>query len=242
MEELVSELSRQADDKVLALAFYLLVDVSYSMDGPSLVAVNQILPEVIDAIEESPTLGDVVRLGALDFADDAQTVLALGDLRNVKNIPVFSARGGTSYAAAFRQLRRDIERDMAEMKADGFKVYRPAVFFVTDGEPTDDKSDLQAAFAELTDPSFKARPNIIPFGVTALDKAVLDPWVYPKASDSGKPMRSYVYNGTGDAATAIKQIAEVLISSIVASANSVSDAGTAGGFVPPDDDDLGDWI
>lgn len=239
----MSDSLRPADDRVLALAFYLLVDVSYSMDGAPLQAVNQILPEVIDAIEESPTLGDVVRFGALDFADDAQTVLPLGDLRNVQNIPVFAARGGTSYAAAFRQLKKDIERDMPQMKADGYKTYRPAVFFITDGAPTDNQGDLQAAFAELTDPTFKARPNIIPFGVTpSLQKAVLDPWVYPKPSDSGKPMRSYVYNGTGDAATAIKQIAEVLISSIVASANSVSDAGTAGGFVPPADDDLDDWI
>lgn len=239
----MSENPRPSDDNVLALAFYLLVDVSFSMSGPPLKAVNEILPEVIDAIEESPTLGDVVRLGALDFADDARTVLQLGDLRNVKNIPVFTARGGTSYAAAFRQLRKDIERDMTEMKADGFKVYRPAVFFLTDGAPTDTPQEVQAAFAELTDPGFKARPNIIPFGVTSsLTKTVLDPYVYPKPTDNGKAMRSYIYNGNGDAATAIRQIAEVLISSIVASASSVSDAGTAGGFVPPSDDDLDDWI
>ncbi|GAB3171932.1 von Willebrand factor type A domain-containing protein [Micromonospora palomenae] len=235
--------SRGSDDKVLALAFYLLVDVSFSMQGAPLDAVNRILPEVIDAIEESPTLGDVVRFGALDFADDARTVLPLGDLRDVKNIPQFIARGGTSYTAAFRQLRKDIERDLTQMKMDGYKVYRPAVFFITDGEPIDDRNSLQAAFAELTDPSFRGRPNIIPFGVTpSMQKAVLEPWVFPKPGASGKPMRSYVYNGAGDAATAIKQIAEVLISSIVASANSVNDAGAAGGFVPPDDDDLGDWI
>ncbi|MCL7459015.1 VWA domain-containing protein [Micromonospora echinofusca] len=231
------------DDKVLALAFYLLVDVSYSMQGAPLDAINRILPEVIDAIEESPTLGDVVRFGALDFADNARTVLPLGDLRDVKNIPQFVARGGTSYAAAFRQLRKDIERDLTQMKKDGYKVYRPAVFFVTDGEPTDDRNSLQAAFTELTDSNFRGRPNVIPFGVTSsMKKAVLEPWVFPKPGDSGKPMRSYVYAGAGDAATAIKQIAEVLISSIVASANSVNDAGAAGGFVPPDDDDLGDWI
>jgi uncharacterized protein YegL len=233
----------QSDDKVLGLAFYLLVDVSYSMDGEPLRAVNQILPEVADAIEESPTLGDVVRVGAVDFADDAQTVVALDDVRNIKTLPTFTARGGTSYAAAFRQLKKDIERDMAQMKGDGYKMYRPAVFFLTDGEPTDDPGTLNAAYAELTDAGFKARPNIIPFGVQkGMDKSLLDRWVYPKPSDSGKPMRSYIYNGGGDAASAIKQIAEVLISSIVASANSVSVAGTAGGFVPPDDEDLDDWI
>jgi hypothetical protein len=231
------------DDRTLALAFYLLVDVSYSMDGAPLDAVNRILPEVVDTIEESPTLGDVVRFGALDFADEARTVLPLGDLRDVKAIPQFTARGGTSYAAAFRQLRQEIESDLAQLRREGFKVYRPAVFFVTDGAPTDAVPELRAAFAELTDPVFRGRPNIIPFGVTPeLPKSVLDPWVYPKQGDSGMPMRSYVYGGSGDAATAIRQIAEVLISSIVASANSVNDAGTAGGFVPPDDEDLGDWI
>jgi hypothetical protein len=231
------------DDRTLALAFYLLVDVSYSMDGAPLDAVNRILPEVVDTIEESPTLGDVVRFGALDFADEARTVLPLGDLRDVKAIPQFTARGGTSYAAAFRQLRQEIESDLAQLRREGFKVYRPAVFFVTDGAPTDAVPELRAAFAELTDPVFRGRPNIIPFGVTPeLPKSVLDPWVYPKQGDSGKPMRSYVYGGSGDAATAIRQITEVLISSIVASANSVNDAGTAGGFVPPDDEDLGDWI
>jgi uncharacterized protein YegL len=229
------------DDDVLVLAFYLLVDVSYSMSGEPIKAVNEILPEIIDAIQESPTLGDVVRLGAVSFSDSARVVLRLGDLRDVDQIPQFKIEGGTSYAAGFRQLRKDIDSDMAQLKSDGFKVYRPAVFFITDGAPTDDQSELDASFAELTDPKFRGRPNIIPFGV-GTDKAVLEPWVYPKPSDSGKPMRSYAWAGSGDAATAIRKIAELLITSIVASVNSVNEAGTGGGLVLPEDEDLGDWI
>ncbi|ABW16495.1 von Willebrand factor type A [Parafrankia sp. EAN1pec] len=235
-------LRKNTDDDLLVLAFYILVDASYSMSGAPMLAVNEILPEVISTIEQSPTLGDVVRLGALDFADDARVVLRLDDLRNIGGVPQFAARGGTSYAAGFRQLRKEIESDLAQLKGDGYKVYRPAVFFITDGEPTDDQKDLDAAFAELTDANFRGRPNIIPFGVvSSVNKQTLDPWVYPKPADRGKPMRSYVYSGQGDAATAIRQIAEILISSIVASVNSVNDSGTAGGFVPPDDD-LDDWI
>src|ERR1700750_1587084 len=103
MEDAVPE--RNPDDGALSLAFYLLIDVSYSMGGAPMQAVNLIIPEVIDALEASPTLADVVRVGAVDFADDAQTVLRLGDLRDVKSIPQFQERGGTSYAAGFRQLR-----------------------------------------------------------------------------------------------------------------------------------------
>jgi uncharacterized protein YegL len=231
-----------ADDQILTLAFYLLVDVSYSMAGPPLDAVNKIIPEVMDALEASPTLADVVRVGAIDFADDSRSALRLGDLRDVKKIPQFRERGGTSYAAGFRELRKEIGKDVAQLKQDGYKVYRPAVFFLTDGAPTDDAATLQTAFAELTDEKFKFWPNIIPFGVAAATKTMLDPWVFPKAGDSKKPMRSYVYAGQGDAATAITQLAEILISSIMASAQSVGDGGQAGTFIPPDEDDLDDWI
>jgi hypothetical protein len=55
-------------------------------------------------------------------------------------------------------------------------------------------------------------------------------------------MRSYAWAGSGDAATAIRKIAELLITSIVASVNSVNEAGTGGGLVLPEDEDLGDWI
>jgi uncharacterized protein YegL len=239
----MAETPNPAGDRGLILTFYILVDVSASMSGQPIKAVNEMLPEVIDAIESSPTLGDVVRLGAIDFADDARVVLRLGDLRDVNTIPTFTTRGSTSYAAGFRQVRKDIESDLAQLKSDGYKVYRPAVFFITDGGPTDQISDLGAAFADLTDKSFRGRPNIIPFGVGSATKANLDPWVFPKPSDNGKPMRSYVYNGKGQAADAIRQIAEILISSIIASANSVTAGGSQGGFVPPDDEDLDDdWI
>lgn len=230
------------DDKTLVLAFYVVVDVSISMSGDPLVAANQILPEVYDHIANSPTLSDVVRLGAIDFSDDARVLVHLSDLRDVDPIPQFVARGGTSYASAFQVLRQEIEKDLAQLKGDGYRVYRPAVFFITDGAPTDKAADLQQAFGYLTDPTFKGRPNLIPFGVGSATKDLLDPWVYPKAGDSGKPMRSYVQKADVSAADAIRQVTEILISSIVASAQSVNTGGTTGGFIPPDADDLDDWI
>lgn len=229
------------DDKLLTLAFYVVVDVSYSMrHSGALDDANQILPKVIDAITKNPTLADVVRLGMIDFSDDARVVLRLDDLRNVSHIPTCEERGGTSYAAAFRLLRQEIERDMKVLQGDGLRVHRPAVFFITDGAPTDDAATLDAAYQELTDPSFRPRPNIIPFGVGTATKEAVDPWVYPKGGS--KPMRSYVAKPGVDPAHAINQAAEMLISSIVASASSVSSAGESGGFVPPEDEDLDVWM
>jgi uncharacterized protein YegL len=201
---------------------------------------NEILPKVADAIDGNPMLADIVRFGAIDFSDDARAVLRLGDLRNVPVLPRFTARGRTSYAAAFRLLRKEIERDLVQLRSDNFRVYRPVVFMITDGEPTDDDHDLTAAYAELTDPAFKPRPNILMFGVGEATKEALDLWVFPK---NGKnKMRSYVARDGADPKSAIANAAELLVSSIVNSASSVSEAGESGGFVPPDDEDLDAWI
>jgi hypothetical protein len=77
------------------------------------------------------------------------------------------------------------------------------------------------------------------FGVGDATKEALDPWVYPKTG--GKAMRSYVARAGADPKTAIAKAAEALLGSIVASAQSVDEAGASGGFVPPADDD-DDWI
>jgi uncharacterized protein YegL len=229
------------DNRILVLAFYVVVDVSQSMQiGNAIGEVNKILPQVADAIDSSPMLGDLVRFGAMDFSDDARVLLRLSDLRDhANNLPEFTTRGRTSYAAAFRLLRQEIERDLALLRSDNLRVYRPAVFFITDGEPTDDEAEIRAAFDELTDPSFAARPNILPFGVGAATKEALDPWVFPKTG--GKAMRSYLSLETEPRA-AIARVTEALLASIIASAASVSSAGQSGGFMPPDDEDLDDWI
>ncbi|MEU7866499.1 VWA domain-containing protein [Dactylosporangium sp. NPDC049140] len=229
------------DNRILVLAFYVVVDVSQSMQfSGAIEEVNKILPQVADAIDGSPMLGDLVRFGAMDFADDARVLLRLGDLRDVQTaLPTFTTRGRTSYAAAFRLLRQEIERDLAQLRSDNLRVYRPAVFFITDGEPTDEEFEVQAAFDELTDPSFPARPNILPFGVGTATKEALDRWIFPKTG--GKAMRSYLSVDV-DPRTAIARVTEALLASIIASAASVSSAGQSGGFMPPDDEDLDDWI
>jgi uncharacterized protein YegL len=233
--------SRRAteDNRILVLAFYVVADVSYSMgQSGALDELNKVLPQVADAIDANPMLGDLVRLGAMDFSDDARVVLRLGDLRDVHTLPTFTPRGRTSYAAAFRLLRQEIEKDLAQLRSDNFKTYRPAVFFITDGEPTDDDAELQAAFEALTAPDFKGRPNILPFGLGDATKDSLDRWIHPRTGS--KPMRSYVAKDGMSPKAAIDKVAEALLGSVIASVGSVSSAGESGGFIPPDDDD--DWI
>jgi len=237
--------------EMLVLPFYAIVDVSYSMtmvpkavDGvggePPIVAGNRIVRVVKEALDEAPILADKVRFSLLDFSDDAQVLIPMCDLMQVRptDIPDLQARGGTSFVAAFELLKRQIGIDVAQLKADGHKVHRPAVFFLTDGEPTDEESAWRASFAALTDSGFKERPNFIPFGVSEAKKNILDQLVYPQ----GK-MRSFVAKQGEDPAAAITTMAEKLVGSVLASANSIQSGGETGTFILPEDEEDDDvWL
>jgi uncharacterized protein YegL len=231
--------TEQAKAKILP--FYLVVDVSYSMiEGGKIDDANGIVKELSNALAENPVIADKVRFGVIDFSDDSQVVLPLCDLSMHSGTPPFAARGGTSYVAAFRTLRSQIERDVAQLKADGFDVHRPAAFFVSDGEPTDAEQEWRQAFQELTayDRSSKIGfpffPNVIPFGVGARPETLKE-LIHPR--DRSK---CYLMKEGADAGAALRQMAEILVASTLLSGASFGSGGP--GFMLPDESDLGDDV
>lgn len=218
----------------ILLPFYLVIDVSFSMSGSKLDAANQILPEVTDALAINPILSDKIRFGLVDFSDDARLVLPLCDPTTLNTLPGLAIRGGTQYGAAFRLLRSQLESDVTQLRADGFKVHRPAVFFLSDGEPGDNWKQDFAALTEY-DPAtgigFKWYPVVVPCGVESADKDIMRELVHPLTKS-----KLYMMRPGGDAAAAIKAMAEVLISSVLASGQSVGQGGA--GLVLPDKSQL----
>jgi uncharacterized protein YegL len=232
-------------DNGILLPFYLVVDVSFSMSGAKLNTADGILPAVMDALAKNPILNDKVRFGMVDFSDDARVVLPLCDVSTVNQLPNLTARGGTSYGAAFQLLRRQLESDVAQLRADGFKVHRPAVFFLSDGEPTDNwKDDFKTLteYDSATGKGFKWHPVVVPCGVEDADRDVMRDLVHPMSKS-----KLYMMKDGGDAAAAIKAMAEVLISSVLASGQSAVQGNS--GFilpnanqVPADLDVEDDWL
>jgi uncharacterized protein YegL len=216
------------------LPFYLAVDVSASMSGAPLDAVNQILPRIIDAIAQNPIIADKVRFAMIDFSEDAQLRLPLCDVLDPGLVvPGFSTRGLTSYAAAFTLLRSEIESNVAQLKADGFAVHRPAAFLLSDGAPTDDEPVWQAAFQSLI--SSPMYPNFVPCGVgDGIDARILQSLIHP--AHGPKAMKMYISERGEDVAKAIGAIAELLVSSVLASGHSMAQGGS--GMILPDRADL----
>jgi uncharacterized protein YegL len=219
------------------LPFYLVADVSVSMTGDPMDALNEIMPAVVDALAETPILADKVRFALIDFGSDAQVRLPLCDpLDENITLPSLSVRGATSYAAAFRLLRIEIESNVKQLKADGFAVHRPAVFFLSDGEPTDSTTEWQDAFRELTvydrdtGQGFSMYPNFVPCGVAQANPKIMHQLIHPSAG--GKQMQMYMMNRGQDASKAIAMVAEILISSMVKSGESMAQGNS--GLILPD--------
>jgi uncharacterized protein YegL len=209
-------------EKGILLPFYLVIDVSYSMSGKKLAAASAMLPEIADALARNPILSDKTRFSLIDFSDDAHMVLELCDIAEQSTLPGLKVRGGTNYGAAFHLLRKQLQTDVEQLKADGYRVFRPAVFFLSDGEPTDD--DWEKAFEELK--NFKYYPLFVPFGVENADRDVMRKLIHPVPKS-----KLYMASDGANAAAAIKAMTEIMISSVLASGHSVSEGG-AGHILP----------
>jgi uncharacterized protein YegL len=126
---------------------------------------NQALPDLHAQIAADPLVSNICRIGLLTFAETAEELMQLSNLSDVVAMPGLQARGPSKYGPVFTLLREVIERDVENLKFYGVEVFRPAVLFLTAGEPTDDPV-WEDSYRPLMDKAtFRQYPNIIAFGV-----------------------------------------------------------------------------
>jgi len=144
------------------LVFYIVCDESGSM-GPNggVDTINQSLPELHETLAEDPLVIDKTRISIIAFSNDASVTLPLTQAAEVTALPGVTAGGGTNYGAAFSALETAIATDIDSLKADGYRVYRPCVFFMSDGQPTDKR--WEERYESLM--QHRYRPHILAFGV-----------------------------------------------------------------------------
>lgn len=198
---------------------YAVIDLSASMAGEPIDAAEEILPALIDACRQYASLADVLRFSIIVFSDTAQTVVPMCSYDQAGNPGKFRAMRSTNYGAAFRELRSNIDRDIDNLKLEGHMVFRPSVFFITDGEPTDDAAQRAAAWNALTDTSWRAHPNVVAFGVGPQVKVET---VRRYISHHGQ---AFVTRDGASAADGLRSIINILVQSVVASVNDAMGGG-----------------
>jgi uncharacterized protein YegL len=202
----------------LVMPFYLLCDVSLSMTG-DMNALNQGIQRLRRAIVSEPAVDDVAHIGLLTFSDAGKVMMPLSQMSE-HDMPTLTVEGGTDYGAAFRTLAQTIAQDSASLKAQGYKVYRPCAFFLSDGAPGD--PDWEQTFrATLTyDPvtrtGMKGHPVFVPYGFRDAPEAVLRKLAYPM----GKA--KWYHSKSSDVEEALGGILDNIMNTVITSGNSAS--------------------
>lgn len=113
----------------------LLLDVSSSMAGRPIEELNAGLVHFKDELSADPLASKRVQIAAVTFGpvEVATDFVDAGQW----NAPVLTAKGNTPMGAAIERGLQMIESQKAIYRSNGVPFYRPWVFLITDGGPTD---------------------------------------------------------------------------------------------------------
>ncbi len=118
------------------LPIYLLLDTSGSMAGAPIQAVNQGVSLLYNELMNDPSAIETVYIGVITFDSRVDIVTPLTELTQFTP-PNLNAGGSTSLGGALRILNDVLNRDIVANSQDQKGDYKPLVFLMTDGMPTD---------------------------------------------------------------------------------------------------------
>jgi uncharacterized protein YegL len=119
------------------LPVYLLLDTSGSMMGEPIEAVRQGLRALVADLRGDPQALETAYLSVITFSSNAQQVCPLTELLAFQE-PVLDAAGPTSLGEALMLLEDCLETEVRKASEVQKGDWRPLIFLMTDGQPTDD--------------------------------------------------------------------------------------------------------
>ncbi len=120
------------------LPVYILLDTSGSMRGEPIHSVNAGLQAMLSALRQDPYALESVHLSIITFDVEARVYLPLTPLDQVRFSDVDVPQGGATFmGAALNLLIESVDREVKKSTPDGKGDWRPLVFIMTDGSPSD---------------------------------------------------------------------------------------------------------
>lgn len=119
------------------LPVYLLIDTSGSMYGEPIEAVRNGVQTLISSLRSDPYALETAFISIITFNSTAQQITPLTELAAFQQ-PNIDASGCTALGEALSLLARTTDNEIVKTTAERKGDWRPLVFIMTDGEPTDD--------------------------------------------------------------------------------------------------------
>lgn len=107
------------------------------MAGPAIDMVNQGVQSLVREMKNDPRAMETVALSVITFSRYAKQEVPLTDLA-IFHPPKLTVRPGTALGAALKLVRKCIDMEVVRTTATTKGDYRPLVFLLTDGVPTDE--------------------------------------------------------------------------------------------------------
>jgi uncharacterized protein YegL len=119
------------------LPVYLLLDTSGSMSGEPIEAVKNGVQVMISSLRQNPQAIETAFISVITFDSTAQQVIPLTDLASFQMVDI-KATGVTALGEALKLVAQKIDTEVAKTTAEQKGDWKPLVFIMTDGIPTDD--------------------------------------------------------------------------------------------------------
>lgn len=119
------------------LPVYLLLDTSGSMSGEPIEAVKNGVQIMISSLRQNPQAIETAFLSVITFDSTAQQIIPLTDLASFQMVDI-KATGVTALGEALKLVAHKIDTEVAKTTSEQKGDWKPLVFIMTDGIPTDD--------------------------------------------------------------------------------------------------------
>ena len=127
------------------LPVYVLLDTSGSMMGEPIEAVKNGVQLMVSSLRQNPQAIETAFLSIITFNSNANQVVPLTDLSSFQT-PDIQASGTTALGGALELVSTCIDNEVASTTVESKGDWKPLVFIMTDGIPTD---NIQQGLEEL---------------------------------------------------------------------------------------------
>jgi uncharacterized protein YegL len=142
------------------LPIFLVVDVSESMVGETIYRLEKGISEIVSTLRKDPYALETAYLSVIVFAGRPRTIIPLTELFAF-HPPELPVGGGTALGAALDHLMNEVDRTVLPSTPNRKGDWRPIIFLLTDGAPTDDVSRA----IDRWNRSYRSRVNLVAVSV-----------------------------------------------------------------------------